>query len=169
MKRRPKASGSSRRSATSTSHASFSSVTRRSVRSTSTLSPGNTCRWSDDRVAGRKSGKPRAIRYRTSPNLVAYWRDGMRVLNYATKIEVRALPVVVQILSELDRWRTVNDVGKRLGLHAERAAVATLMDRLARASILQRSDRAPDPNELSMAQWESWNPAVGHFHAMTTG
>ena len=99
---------------------------------------------------------------------MAYWRDGLRVLNYATKVEVRALPLVVQLLSDLDRWRTVDDVGKRLGLAAERQTVAALMDRLAGASILQRSDHAPDPKDRAMAEWSSWNPAVGYFHAMTT-
>jgi SagB-type dehydrogenase family enzyme len=111
-----------------------------------------------------------AVRYRASPNLVAYWRDGgFFVLNFATKVEIRALPVVADLLSALNEWRTAGEVGLRLGLAADAPALTLLIESLRRASIVQCSNTAQDPRDVAMATWGAWNPSVGHFHGMTTG
>jgi SagB-type dehydrogenase family enzyme len=109
-------------------------------------------------------------RFRASPNLVTYWSGGAhRILNFATRTEVRATPIVVQLVSALQEWRSSTEAAHALGVPAQAPLVGELIDRLVRASILRRSDSALDPAEAAMDRWASWNPAVGHFHAMTTG
>jgi SagB-type dehydrogenase family enzyme len=111
----------------------------------------------------------RRVRYRVSPNLVAFWKGGhLQVLNFATKYQVRADPVVAQLLSVLGGWRSAAEAGKMIGVtHVDE--LGQLLERLVQASILHSSAQPPDRRDVAMAAWGPWNPAAGHFHAMTSG
>jgi SagB-type dehydrogenase family enzyme len=116
----------------------------------------------------RKRG--REIRYRVSPNLVAHWRGGsLVVVNFATKMEVRAVPLVAQVLSTLGDWRTAADLARVLDQPGTERALQPLVDALVEASIVHQDNVAPDPSEALAQSWGTWNPAAGYFHAMTTG
>ena len=107
------------------------------------------------------------MRYRRSPHLVFYWRGATLIAqNYATLTEVRARPLVCEVLDDLDQWRT------RDALMAEHPQLQpdqlqTLLNLLVESSLLQRDDRAVSDAERDLGGWADWNPAAGFFHNST--
>jgi SagB-type dehydrogenase family enzyme len=107
------------------------------------------------------------IRFRRSPHLIWYWKDGHFLLhNYATSRVVSSTPLVCEILNFFDDWRLATELRR----HFDSIPIADLrrlVARLASLSFLQRSDRAPHSAERAMASMARWNPAAGFFHTAT--
>ena len=112
----------------------------------------------------RRSGRA-AVRFRRSPHLVSYWRQGSLLLvNYATRQTAAADPLIFDILNFCTEWRTPEEVDRRVG---PSPATAVLLDGLVRLSLLQRSDRPDDPATAAMDTLGPWHPEVGFFHTAT--
>jgi len=107
-----------------------------------------------------------SARFRRSPYLVSYWKSGRFVVrNYLSGASV-AVPVrALEALAYFDRWRSVGDFAAHadVPVSAARRAVTNL----ARATVLDREDGAPDARQRAMAAWKDWNPAAGFFHTAT--
>jgi SagB-type dehydrogenase family enzyme len=114
-------------------------------------------------------GAKRHARYRISPTAIGYWRGGeFCILNFATKAEIRAEAFVARLLSVLGDWRTVAEVSETIAF-PHTAALGRLLEHLARTSIVQREHARLPRAERAFADWGSWNPAAGLFHAMSSG
>jgi len=112
----------------------------------------------------RRSGRA-AVRFRRSPHLVSYWRQGSLLLvNYATRQTASADPLIFEILNFCTEWRTPEEVDRTVG---PSPATAVLLDGLVRLSLLQRSDRPVDPSTAAMDTLGPWHPEVGFFHTAT--
>jgi SagB-type dehydrogenase family enzyme len=89
----------------------------------------------------------------------------MLVCNYATRVTTGATPLVCEILHACDRWRTIAQI--RAATNAAGRLLPDIVDRLVGLSLLERSDRPPDPRALAMSTLDPWNPEVGVFHTAT--
>jgi SagB-type dehydrogenase family enzyme len=108
-----------------------------------------------------------AARFRRSPHLVAYWRNGsLRICNYATQTTVDAGHLVCELLDLCDDWRTLDDIAHGLSAGPS-PQIPTLVDRLVGLSLLQRSDRPVDSRVTAMDRLGPWNPEAGFFHMAT--
>lgn len=109
----------------------------------------------------------RPVRYRRSPHVVCYWRDGdMVAFNFATGTDVVTTPEAWRALSFFDTWRSPRAVLGALE-PSQQKALLTLLDDLVGASLLERSDLPRDARSTAMDAWSSWNPAAGFFHGAT--
>lgn len=114
-----------------------------------------------------RTGRRTPIRYRRSPHLVAYWRDGaLRIVNYATGRMSQATPLVCDILDFCGTWRSLTDVERDLPL-ARSPHLWDLVKRLVDLSFLERSDQSADARVSAMHMLDAWNPEVGFFHNAT--
>ena len=108
-----------------------------------------------------------ARRYRRSPHLVFYWKDGrLFAHNYATRTVVPAQPIVCDVLHYFGGWRSRDELAAAKPQLAP-ADLQTLLDLLVDRSLLLADDRPPHAREQSMAAWGDWNPAAGFFHHST--
>jgi SagB-type dehydrogenase family enzyme len=89
----------------------------------------------------------------------------MLVCNYATRITTEANPLVCEILHACGQWCSLDDIAS----HATAGGrlLPAIIDRLVLLSLLERSDRPPDPRTLAMSTLDVWNPEVGFFHSAT--
>jgi len=117
------------------------------------------------RVSRAPRGRRTAVRFRRSPHLVAYWRDGsFRIVNYATRETSTASSLVCELLDFCGEWRSLADIQQ--GVLAEPSQLApALLDRLVSLSLMVRSDRPVDSRVAAMDTLGSWNPEVGFFHS----
>lgn len=107
------------------------------------------------------------LRFRRSPHLVAFWKNGALVVeNFATGRLVQIDPLVAHVLNACDTWQTAATLANVAPVLSRRT-LGQLLLRLARESMLQRSDRKPAPAESQMQGWAKWNPAAGFFHFST--
>jgi SagB-type dehydrogenase family enzyme len=106
-------------------------------------------------------------RFRRSPHLVCYWKDGRLLFhNYATRRIVASTMLVCDVLSFFDDWRSVGELfAAAPGANAR--ILRRLVRRLEQASLLQSADRRFDPVEGAMSALDLWNPAAGFFHTAT--
>jgi SagB-type dehydrogenase family enzyme len=114
----------------------------------------------------RGRGGARGVRVRRSPHLVAYWRQQTVVAcNYATGVNAELPPAAGALLSFCGDWKTLREIE-----HEGFVAASTLtavVDRMVSLTLLQRSDRPPDPRVAAMDTLDAWNPQAGFFHATT--
>jgi SagB-type dehydrogenase family enzyme len=109
-----------------------------------------------------------ATRYRVSPNLVCFWRDGkLRVLNFATRCDIHVDAVLAGLLARLGDWHTAAEAASIVGLSGTRE-IRALLQRLVRASVLHSSTTSPPTEDRAMSAWAPWNPAVGFFHSTSS-
>lgn len=114
----------------------------------------------------RRGGRA-ATRFRRSPHLVAYWRNGsLRIVNYATRDTSEANPLVCELLNFCGDWRTVEEIERGLALEPS-PTMSALVERLVSLSLLLRSDRPVDSRVIAMDALGPWNPEVGFFHSAT--
>ncbi|HSF14509.1 MAG TPA: SagB/ThcOx family dehydrogenase [Vicinamibacteria bacterium] len=107
------------------------------------------------------------LRYRRSPHIVSYWScEGLVFHNYATGARVTATPLATRLLDAFDEWREPETLLEAIP-EFSRSSLREAIRRLARRTLLQRSDRPPHAAERMMDPWESWNPAAGFFHFTT--
>lgn len=104
---------------------------------------------------------------RRSPFLIAYW-DGraLTIENYATGVRVAADSEAAAILDFFDRWRAPQQLEAALPGY-DPASIRRALFRLARHTLLERSDRPPAPRAFSLRAWAGWNPQAGWFHFST--
>ena len=108
----------------------------------------------------------RAVRIRRSPHLVAYWRGRAFIAcNYATGAKVEVPPKARDLLTACDDWTKLDDL-ERAGFVSSSTFAATI-DRMVELTLLERSDRLPDPRASAMDTLHRWNPQAGFFHATT--
>jgi SagB-type dehydrogenase family enzyme len=108
-----------------------------------------------------------ARRFRRSPHLIWYWKDGRLLLhNYATGRVVSSTPLVCEILNFFGDWRRARELKRHLP-HAGAAELRQLVSGLAARSFLQRDDRPEHPAERAMSTFSRWNPSAGFFHTAT--
>ena len=106
----------------------------------------------------------RSVRFRRSPHLVSYWKEGaLAVRNYETGITVLVPPLALQLLDLFDDWQPAS-VAAPLGLSVADARRA--LGDLENATLLQRSSRRTR-RASAMDMWQPWNPAAGFFHMST--
>jgi SagB-type dehydrogenase family enzyme len=117
------------------------------------------------RVSGAPRGRRTAVRYRRSPHLVAYWRDGsLRIVNYATRNTSTANTLVCELLDFCGEWRSLADISQAVSVGSS-PLVSALLERLVSLSLVLRSDRPVDPRLTAMDTLGSWNPEAGFFHS----
>src|SRR5918994_1461808 len=103
------------------------------------------------------------LRYRRSPCLVSYWRDGHLVIhNYAAASRVGATAPIVELLAALDRWRSVSSLSRELP-NRPAASLSRTLERLHDLSIVQRSDRGPSSAERALDAWRDWSLGAPFF------
>jgi SagB-type dehydrogenase family enzyme len=116
-------------------------------------------------VSRSRRSRRATVRFRRSPHLVSYWRQGSLLLvNYATRQTASADPLIFEILNFCTDWRTLEDVDRAVG---PSPATAVLLDGLVRLSLLQRSDRPVDAATAATDTLGPWHPEVGFFHTAT--
>jgi SagB-type dehydrogenase family enzyme len=107
------------------------------------------------------------LRYRRSPCLVSYWQGEQLVLdNYASGARIAASALIVDLLSALDRWQTLDSLASRLTAY-DSAALTNAVERLHELSLVQRSDRGPSRIEKALETWRDWSPEAAFFHLST--
>ena len=113
-----------------------------------------------------RSARGRAVLVRRAQPLVAPWRDRtLRVHNYATGIKAEVPSTVCELLSLCDDWTTLTDLASA-GLVPPSAFSATIR-KLVQFTLLERSDRRPDPRVTALDTLRAWNPQAGFFHLTT--
>jgi SagB-type dehydrogenase family enzyme len=118
-------------------------------------------------VPRRRTGRRAPIRYRRSPHLVAYWREGsLHFTNYATRTTASATPLVCAVLDACSEWRTLSQLEEAVP-DLRSPLLQTLIDRLSQLTLLVDSRRPPDPRLDAMDSLGSWNPEAAFFHAAT--
>ena len=118
-------------------------------------------------VSHARRGLRAAARFRRSPHLVAYWRNGsLRLVNYATGDTSEADPLVFELLNLCGEWRTLSEIEHGMSA-APSPLLPALLDRLVTLSLLLKSDRPVDSRVLAMDALGPWNPEVGFFHSAT--
>jgi SagB-type dehydrogenase family enzyme len=106
------------------------------------------------------------LRFRRSPHLVSYWRDGSFVVrNYATGVLAVVPATVIPLLDLFDDWRPASVAVDRTGLSLSEARRA--LEYYTDATLLQRSDSGEARRGSAMDMWKAWNPAAGFFHMST--
>ena len=75
----------------------------------------------------------------------------------------RRRPVTCSALC--DDWTKLDDL-ERAGFVSSSSFAATI-DRMVELTLLERSDRPPDPRASAMDTLQRWNPQAGFFHATT--
>jgi SagB-type dehydrogenase family enzyme len=108
--------------------------------------------------------KPKRVHFRRSPFLVSYWNDAELVFeNYATGKGATAAPIATEVLNFFSSWRSADALFRHFP-HYSSSSLRAAIQELTRHSLLQRSDRKPQPIERAMVAWKDWNPAAGFFH-----
>jgi SagB-type dehydrogenase family enzyme len=109
---------------------------------------------------------PSLLRFRRSPHLVSYWRDGSLVVrNYSTGVLAAVPAPAIPLLDLFDEWRPVSFAIERTGLSL--SEVRRILEYLEKATLLQRSDNGLARRGAAMDLWKPWNPAAGFFHMST--
>jgi SagB-type dehydrogenase family enzyme len=108
----------------------------------------------------------RPLKVRRSPHLVAYWRgSSLFICNYATRVTTEGTPIVCELLHVCDSW--VSIPGVRARTTAGGSLLPAIIERLVDLTLLDRSDRPPDPRSTAMSSLDRWNPEAGFFHSAT--
>jgi SagB-type dehydrogenase family enzyme len=109
----------------------------------------------------------KAHRYRRSPHVVCYWRDGRFLAhNYATGSVVSATTLVCDVLNFFDAWRNASELATVLP-RSDPAQLRRLLKTLETLTLLQRADAPLRAEERAMSVLAPWNPAAGFFHTAT--
>ena len=104
---------------------------------------------------------------RRAPHLVVHWKgDALIVRNYATDRAIRVNPLICVLLDYCTSWRSIDEIADALG-STGLPATRRLVTRLVTVTLLERSDRAPDPRVRAMSALDPWNPEAGFFHSAT--
>lgn len=112
-------------------------------------------------------GRRTAVRFRRSPHLVAYWRNGsLHIVNYAVRVTSTVNPLICELLDFCGQWRSLAEIDRGLSLGSS-PLVAALLARLVGLSLIVRSDRPLDSRVTAMDRFGSWNPEAGLFHTAT--
>lgn len=88
----------------------------------------------------------------------------MLVCNYATRVTTQANPLVCEILYACNGWRSIDEISSRI---TSGRLLPDIIERLVLLSLLERSDRRPDPRVVAMSTLDVWNPEAGFFHSST--
>lgn len=108
----------------------------------------------------------RPFKVRRSPHLVAYWRgSSLLISNYATRMTTEGTPVVCELLHVCDSWISIDAIRGRT--NAGGSVLPAIIQRLIDLTLLDRSDRPPDPRSRAMSGLNHWNPEAGFFHFAT--
>lgn len=107
------------------------------------------------------------LRFRRSPHVVCYWKHGEFVFrNYATNRLAGASSMACEVLDFFADWRPVSALCSAKPA-VDRVALEQLVNALADATFLLRSDRPLSAAEEAMNRLERWNPEAGFFHTAT--
>jgi SagB-type dehydrogenase family enzyme len=97
---------------------------------------------------------------------VAFWREGRLILvNFATGVQAYGTPLIVEILSFFQTWRSAADLHRAMP-NAPSPMLASIVDLLIARTLLVVKGAAP-PEERAMDAWHAWNPSAGFFHHST--
>src|SRR5438094_99755 len=108
----------------------------------------------------------RGASFLRASHLVCYWDvDAFVIYNYASRIGVKASPVVAQVLDTCGRWRSFEQIEKCLPGY-DPGSLRAVLDQMVDRSLLRRSDTGRAGVERN-AGWSSWHPAAGFFHFST--
>ncbi len=106
-------------------------------------------------------------RFRRSPHVVVYWRNGQLVVHeFSSDTLVSGAPLTLEVLDYFSRWRTIGGLARRLRV-GEGAALQTLVSSLVTLGILESSDRPRRPEIARLEAWAEWKHDAGLFHQAT--
>jgi SagB-type dehydrogenase family enzyme len=107
------------------------------------------------------------VKYRRSPHLVCYWKNGAFVFqNYAEGTLTRASPIGCEVLEFFSDWKPAEALYKAQPA-VDRGTLRRVLAMMVKARLLQRSDARPSPAERAMTSMDRWNPEAGFFHTAT--
>src|SRR5262245_38160608 len=93
--------------------------------------------------AARRAQRSRQPRLRRARSVTMHWREGRLAFeNYLTRQTITAEPIVVEVLSFFDRWRSPVDLIRRLSQFSP-ASVRRTLSTLVRHTLLVR-EGSPD-------------------------
>lgn len=123
--------------------------------------------WFPHRRTTTRAPSRRAVSYRRSRHIVAYWGDGGLLFhNYALGVTHVGDALTIALLDFFADWRSLGSLVGSSEFPAERIHGA--VRELAAAGLLQASDRPPHPREAAFERsWTTWNPPAGFFHSAT--
>ena len=105
--------------------------------------------------------------FRRSPHVVSFWQDGQLIVsNYATGVSVTGTPLALEVLDELNQWRTWSDLSANRSPE-ERKLLRRLVDLMVTRTLLTRSTDKPRKIDGELSRWGTWNPVAGFFHRAT--
>ena len=105
------------------------------------------------------------MRFRRSPHLVGFWKDGECLIsNFRTGKVARLTPDLLRVVQALDQWSLATDVAREVALPvgATRTILRALVDATLASACSRLPVEVPDP-------WRDWDPAAGFFHFSTRG
>lgn len=98
---------------------------------------------------------------------MCWWEKQQLIFhNYATGKRIAADPLICLVLACFERWKPADALFARMNQFS-RSSLRRTVFKLAKHSLLQRSDRLENKTERAIEKWRGWNPAGGFFHFTT--
>jgi SagB-type dehydrogenase family enzyme len=99
--------------------------------------------------------------------VVLLWHEGrLVVFNYATGAAVPGTPLTVEVLDELDEWRTWSDLSAKRSPEEQRL-LRRLVELMVDRTFVTRSTDPPRAIDDRLTRWGAWNPIASLFHLAT--
>lgn len=105
----------------------------------------------------------RAIRVRRSNCLVFFFKDNeLHCKNYLTGREVRASPMLVQILARMNHWRTPGGVERLFPQYSSRSIRRNLNRLIEETALIVRGSLWAK-RESALSDWQNWGVEARFF------
>lgn len=103
--------------------------------------------------------------FRRAPFVVAYWRgDDLIVENYRSGTRVVASTSAVDVLNACDRWRSVEDIARRIPEYSVDSVDDTVR-KLRRLTLVEAcANKKAAARHRAADLWTEWHPAAGLLH-----
>ena len=89
---------------------------------------------------------------------MSFWQDGQFIVfNYATGVSVAGTPLALEVLDELNEWRTWTDLSANRSPE-EQKLLRRLVNLMVRRTLLTRSTDKPRKIDGELSRWGTWNP-----------
>ncbi|MBZ5653070.1 MAG: SagB/ThcOx family dehydrogenase [Acidobacteriia bacterium] len=111
--------------------------------------------------------KNRRILVKRSNCLIFFFQDGkFHYKNYLSGREFEASPVLVPILAQLDRWRTIRDIERLLPGYTGASIRSSLRRLIAHTAVVIKGSSA-SKREEELSAWRIWGVEARFFHYAT--
>jgi SagB-type dehydrogenase family enzyme len=110
----------------------------------------------------------RALRLTSTRCVLAYWKRGeLRIVNYLTRTEYAAKPVVLEILRFFLAPRSIRAAFRKFFRYNPESVGASILQLLKAQLLLECGSAAAARDGRLDAQWGAWLPAGGAYHFLT--